>query len=132
MATKQRMAPSQRSIAKPEKRHLQNFTHSGTVGGGVNAFGPCSLIPASTSSSVNPFSTVVLNRLQSTSTSTLCTSISSSCFSSFRFLPFLAPRPISAAACAPKGEKSESHGSCCCFECYWAELEAAADCRLLL
>ena len=44
-AMKQRMAPDQRSKAKPEKRHLQNLTHSGMVGGGVSWFRPFSAIP---------------------------------------------------------------------------------------
>ena len=35
-----------------------------------------------------------LNFKEELPVSTLCTSISSSCFSSFRFFPFLPPRPI--------------------------------------
>lgn len=39
-ATKQRMAPTHRSMEKPPKRFLQNLTHSGVVFGGVRALGP--------------------------------------------------------------------------------------------
>ena len=42
------MAPNQRSMAKPEKRHWQNLIHSGVVGGGVSWFRPCSRIPFAT------------------------------------------------------------------------------------
>ena len=47
-ARKQRIAPNQRSMANPEKRHWQNLIHSGVVGGGVNWFSPCSRIPFAT------------------------------------------------------------------------------------
>ena len=40
--------------------------------------------------------------------STLCTSISSSCFSSFRFFPFLPPRPILPVEVEDLLEKVES------------------------
>lgn len=39
-ARKQRMAPIHSRIEKPPNSCLQNFTHSGVVGGGVSAFGP--------------------------------------------------------------------------------------------
>lgn len=39
-ARKQRIAPIHSSVENPPKSCLQNFTHSGVVGGGVNAFGP--------------------------------------------------------------------------------------------
>ncbi len=39
-AIKQRIAPIQRRSAKPPNICLQNFTHSGVVFGGDNAFGP--------------------------------------------------------------------------------------------
>ena len=39
-ATKQRTDPTHSSIANPPNNCLQNLTHSGVVGGGVNALGP--------------------------------------------------------------------------------------------
>ena len=39
-ATKQRIAPSQRSRANPPNRHFINLIHSGVFGGGVRAFNP--------------------------------------------------------------------------------------------
>ncbi len=39
-ATKQSTPPIHKSIAKPPKRFLQNFIHSGVCLGGVKAFGP--------------------------------------------------------------------------------------------
>lgn len=39
-ARKQRMAPVHNSMEKPPNICLQNFTHSGIVGGGVRALGP--------------------------------------------------------------------------------------------
>merc|ERR1712223_352690 len=90
---------NQRSIAKPEKRHWQNLIHSGVVGGWVSWFRPYSAIPFFTWSSVRPSATLEVNLLQSSSTLTLCTSISSSCLSSFKFFSFFPdPRPILPAA----------------------------------
>ena len=73
---------------------IKKLAHSGVVGGGVSSFLPYWAKPAAAAASVRPCSTFVLNLLQSTSTSTLCTSISSSCLSSFKFFSFLPPRPM--------------------------------------
>ena len=78
-ATKQRIAPIQSNMAKPENKHLQNLTHSGVVGGGVKALGPyCSKL-ALAWDPVKPLLTSVPNLLQSSGIGTLWTSNSSSC-----------------------------------------------------
>ena len=51
---KQRMAPIQRSVAKPPKSCLQNLIHSGVVFGGVSLLGPSRANTSSYFSCVNP------------------------------------------------------------------------------
>ena len=53
-ATKQRIAPAQRSRAKKPNICLQNFTHSGVVFGGVNAFFPSRARASAAFASVKP------------------------------------------------------------------------------
>ena len=52
---KQRKAPIHKSMAKPLNSCLQNFTHSGVVGGGVRALGPSRSKISLAFSCVRPF-----------------------------------------------------------------------------
>ena len=72
-------------MANPEKRFLQNLTHSGVVLGGVNALGPYSSMFFFACSVVKPLSKFVENRSHSSDASTTWTSNSSSCLRSSNF-----------------------------------------------
>ena len=72
-------------MANPEKRFLQNLTHSGVVLGGVNALGPYSSMFFFACSVVKPLSKFVENRSHSSDGSTTWTSNSSSCLRSSNF-----------------------------------------------
>lgn len=52
---KHRIAPSQSNMAKPPNICLQNFTHSGMVFGGDNAFGPSRAKTSAALASVKPY-----------------------------------------------------------------------------
>lgn len=57
---KQRIAPSHSNMAKPPNICLQNFTHSGMVFGGDNAFGPSRAKISATLASVKPYEEISL------------------------------------------------------------------------
>ena len=54
-ARKHNIAPSHNNNAKPPNICLQNFTHSGVVLGGVNAFGPSRANTSAAFASVKPY-----------------------------------------------------------------------------
>ena len=64
-AIKQRIAPSHSNMAKPPNICLQNFTHSGMVFGGDNAFGPSRAKTSAALASVKPYQEIFLQRSES-------------------------------------------------------------------
>merc|ERR1711962_178076 len=63
-------------ISFKQKQKQQTLTQIGTYGGFFSLFGPCSSRASDTCLSVKPASMLVLNLLHSSSTVTLCASIS--------------------------------------------------------
>jgi len=61
-AKKHNIAPSHSNMAKPPNICLQNFTHSGVVFGGDNAFGPSRAKTSATFASVKPYLHMKLNK----------------------------------------------------------------------
>ena len=61
-AIKHKMAPIHNSNEKPVNSCLQNFTHSGVVGGGVRAFGPSLSKILLASSILKPWKSICYNK----------------------------------------------------------------------